>query len=382
MRGLYTWLLPVFTAVLLAGCGGGSDKFTIVGDIAGMPEANVYLEEVTIENLVVIDSASVGADGRFELSGTTPEPRLYRLRFPESRYILLSIDKGTAKVTANWENIENYTVEGSDGSASIQNLLVTMRQHMREMTEMQIVVDTLRRSGNEEKTATAMAAMKELNASLTHYIEQYADTTKYLPNAIFAAQILNPQAEAAFLEAFVQSLPSRFPDSKLAADFTEKYEQMVGALNQQRQAPQGPAIGSAAPEISLATPDGQQVSLSSFRGKYVLIDFWASWCGPCRQENPNVVKAFNEFKGKNFTILGVSLDDDKDKWLTAIQKDKLTWTHISDLKGWQSVAARDYQVNGIPANFLVDPNGIIIASNLRGPALSAKLAEVLNQPAQ
>ncbi|MBZ0098445.1 MAG: AhpC/TSA family protein, partial [Taibaiella sp.] len=367
---------------VFAACNSGANKFKVMGDIAGMPEADVYLEELAIENLVVIDSVHVGAAGKLELSGTAPEPRLYRLRFPESRYILLSIDEGNVKVTANWDNIENYEVTGSAGSESLKRLLLIMREHMRDLTEMQIVVDTLRRGGDEEKLASAMASMKDMNVSLTRYIEQYADTTKYLPNAIFAAQILNPQAESTFLEAFVQSLPSRFPDSKLAADFTAKYEQMMANINQQRQVPQGPGVGAAAPEISLPTPDGKQVTLSSFRGKYVLIDFWASWCGPCRQENPNVVKAFNEFKGKNFTILGVSLDEDKDKWLQAIKKDNLTWTHISDLKGWQSVAARDYQVNGIPANFLVDPNGVIIASNLRGPELTAKLAEVLNTPAQ
>lgn len=380
MRLKHVWLLPVFA--VFAACNSGTNKFTVMGDIAGMPEGDVYLEELAIENLVVIDSVHVGADGKFELSGTAPEPRLYRLRFPESRYILLSIDEGNVKVTANWDNIENYEVTGSAGSESLKKLLLIMREHMRDLTEMQIVVDTLRRGGDEEKLASAMASMKDMNVSLTRYIEQYADTTKYLPNAIFAAQILNPQAESPFLEAFVQNLPSRFPDSKLATDFTTKYEQMMASIDQQRQVPQGPGVGAAAPEIALPTPDGKQVTLSSFRGKYVLIDFWASWCGPCRQENPNVVKAFNEFKGKNFTILGVSLDEDKEKWLQAIKKDNLTWTHISDLKGWQSVAARDYQVNGIPANFLVDPNGVIIASNLRGPELTAKLAEVLNTPAQ
>ena len=380
MRLKYVWLLPLFAA--FAACNSGQGKFTVIGDVAGMPEADVFLEEIGIENLVAIDSARVGKDGKFELSGSAPEPRLYRLRFPDSRYILLSIKEGNVKVTANWDDIENYQVSGSDGSESLKKLLLIVRGHMRDLNEMQVVVDTLRRNGDEEKLASAMASMKDMNVSLTRYIEVYADTTSHLPNAIFAAQILNPRAEGPFLETFVQSLPSRFPDSKLAADFTEKYNQMAGAINQQKQAEGANTNGAVAPEIKLQTPDGKMVSLSSFRGKYVLIDFWASWCGPCRQENPNVVKAYQAFKDKNFTILGVSLDEDKDKWLQAIDKDNLTWTHISDLKGWQSVAARDYNVNGIPANFLVDPNGIIIASNLRGPELSAKLDQVLNAAAQ
>jgi thiol-disulfide isomerase/thioredoxin len=123
--------------------------------------------------------------------------------------------------------------------------------------------------------------------------------------------------------------------------------------------------------------DGKPVSISSFRGKYLLVDFWASWCGPCRGENPNVVAAYNKYKDKNFTILGVSLDQDKASWLQAIKKDGLAWNHMSDLKYWNSAAVEAYHFDGIPFNVLIDPNGKIIASSLRGPELDAKLAEVL-----
>ena len=138
------------------------------------------------------------------------------------------------------------------------------------------------------------------------------------------------------------------------------------------------AIGQPAPEISLPDPSGKIVSLSSFRGKYVLVDFWAKWCGPCRRENPNVVKAYNQFKGKNFDILGVSLDRTKADWLQAIQEDGLVWNHVSDLKYFESQAAQDYNINGIPFSILVDPAGKIIAKNLRGPELQKKLESVLN----
>jgi len=141
------------------------------------------------------------------------------------------------------------------------------------------------------------------------------------------------------------------------------------------------AMGATAPEFTEADTSGKLVSLSFFRGKYVLIDFWASWCGPCRHENPNVVKAFNHYKGQNFTIIGVSLDRPgaKDKWLAAIHKDGLTWTHVSDLQFWDSKTAALYAVRGIPQNFLLDPNGKIIAKNLRGDDLENKLEELFGK---
>ena len=122
--------------------------------------------------------------------------------------------------------------------------------------------------------------------------------------------------------------------------------------------------------------NGKPVSISDFKGKYVLVDFWASWCGPCRQENPNVVAAYNKFKGKNFTILGVSLDDDKQAWKEAIAKDGLTWNHMSDLKMWDSEAVKAFGFDGIPFNVLIDPKGNIIASSFRGPELETTLAQV------
>jgi peroxiredoxin len=139
------------------------------------------------------------------------------------------------------------------------------------------------------------------------------------------------------------------------------------------------AIGQVAPEISLPNPEGEIIPLSSLRGKYVLVDFWAKWCGPCRKENPNVVAAYNKFKDKGFTVYGVSLDRNKADWLQAIQQDGLTWTHVSDLKFWNSEAAKTYNITAIPFSLLLDPEGKIIGKNLRGAGLHEKLEEVLGE---
>jgi peroxiredoxin len=146
-----------------------------------------------------------------------------------------------------------------------------------------------------------------------------------------------------------------------------------------QQIAEGKVNGNGTLLADFSQPDtsGKVVSLSSLRGNYVLVDFWASWCGPCRQENPNVLAAFNKYKGKKFTVLGVSLDKAKEAWVDAIHMDGLAWTHISDLQGWQNSVAQQFQIFNIPQNFLIDPDGKVIGKNLRGPALERKLARVL-----
>jgi thiol-disulfide isomerase/thioredoxin len=184
-----------------------------------------------------------------------------------------------------------------------------------------------------------------------------------------ALSFVDPNEDFAFADSIATIQRKAQPASPFTQALTERLEPLRAT-----------AIGTAAPEINLASPDGKPMSLKSLRGKYVLVDFWASWCGPCRQENPNVIKAYNQFKdkGKGFTVYSVSLDDDKARWMQAIAADGLVWpNHVSDLKKWNNAAAAAYGVQSIPASFLLDPNGKIIGKNLRGPALEAKLAEVL-----
>ena len=162
-------------------------------------------------------------------------------------------------------------------------------------------------------------------------------------------------------------------DSLASLDETMYVSQIDGFIKRMEDI----QVGAVAPDFTLPDVDGNPVTLSGLRGKYVLIDFWASWCPDCRKENPNIVAAWNKYKDKNFTILGVSLDRKKEPWLAAIEKDQLAWTHVSDLKDWKSDAAVQYAIRWIPMNFFLDPNGVILAVGLEGEALQQKLDEVL-----
>lgn len=347
-----------------------ADGYEISGQLKNAPAGTVlHLSELTVNQFVEKGQTKTDASGKFTLKGVAATPGIFQLKVDEANQVLLLLDNKThLQLSGDAKSLTaTYTVKGSKDAEVLRQLTQVMQGTKGQLDGLS---QRFNAAGQAGKTEEMKAIEKE------YYVIQGGNTVKVktlirqnaatVVGGFAVGAFLNPEEEFSFSDSIAAIQRRANPNSPFTKELTARLEPLRAT-----------AQGTMAPEINLATPTGPKLALSSLRGKYVLIDFWASWCGPCRQENPNVVKAYNQFKDKGFTIYSVSLDQDKAKWERAIASDGLTWNHVSDLAGWNSVAGAAYGVKAIPQSFLIDPQGKIIAKNLRGEALVAKLAEVL-----
>lgn len=338
--------------------------FKISGNISGIKDSTLVFINDAQGNAIAQDYV---VKGKFNLQGKTDVVSYFQLGvigIPDNYEMFFGNEN--INVTGSAANFKNVVVTGSKSHSSFTNFLGTFYP-------MQQKLSTLYNAKNVEKNA----AKKD---SLEKTFTKLFDDRKKLVNDFLAKNPTSTVSTFLLLNLYQLFGNEKVLEEKYNALKGDAHKGLFATLVEQKikasQTPIAGAIGSVAPNFSQNDVNDKPIALESFRGKYVLLDFWASWCGPCRRENPNVVAAYNKFKDKNFTILGISLDTDKSKWMKAITDDMLPWQHVSDLRGWGNQVAQMFQVGSIPANYLLDPTGKIIATNLRGEDLEKKLEEV------
>jgi len=373
----------------LSSCDTEPDYFTVSGEISNANGEKLFLVELQTNNIQVLDSIILNDKGTFSFKGQTTVPKFYAIRTNSNNYLTLIINNlDQIHITADIDELaKDAVITGSDNSKNILMLRTKLEKSIDQLDSLALYYKSLIGSWeiNKVKDSLALTSQNIIEEHTNHTKKFILNNKSNLAGLMALYQqiaprryVLNLDDHFEYFNMVDSSLINSIPESEAVKALhaqIEEYKKQKGA-DAKINAIIG--IGATAPEIALPNPDGDTIALSSLRGKYVLIDFWASWCRPCRVENPHLVENYKKYHDKGFEIYQVSLDKKKEAWVNAIKQDKLNWLHVSDLQYWNSAPAKIYKVEGIPASFLINRQGKIIAKNLRGDVLEAKLLELFN----
>ncbi len=391
MRNLI--LLSAISIFIFSSCGNSKkaseDEILIKGSLTNTKKDSIYLDELTTKDAIHLDSAVINEDGEFTFKVKPKQIGFYILRLSKNNFVTLLMNNGeTAEITGDARQlVKTYKVSGSQGSQQIKEINDHLRINYARVDSLSTVYENSKGQPDFEKTKAKLDSV---------YLNIFADQKKFASNFIdkntssLACLILiyqqfgrqsvfdvKDKADFAYFEKLDKALFATYPDNTHAQDLHKQISELKKFEAEKTLASAKIAEGSEAPEIKLKSPDGNEITLSSFRGKYVLIDFWASWCSPCRKANPDLVKLYKKYKTKDFEIYSVSLDRDKDAWKAAIKADKMTWIQVSDLLYWDSPVAKLYSVEAIPFSVLIDKKGKILSKSNELSVIEEKLAELM-----
>lgn len=367
--------------LLLPLIGAAQKSYTISGKIPGLNEpAKVYLITMQSNQFRDTDSATL-VNGEFKFNGSVTEPqqaalRLRRINTPESKYrpdmLEFFLENSEISVTAK-DSIKYASVNGSVADREYRDLEAIASLMRRTLVRIQ---DEFGKKTSAGVSVYPLEVRKNAAESVQKTVEELRNVRLMFatshPKSFMGLYTFNEILDQKFVPTEMESLFNNFSAELKSSPLGQKTLQRINIAKRAQ-------TGIKATDFTQNDLNGKPFTLSSLRGKYVLVDFWASWCAPCRAENPNVVKAYNELKGKNFEIVGVSLDypGSKGAWAAAVKNDGLPWIQVSDLKGWKNEVALIYGINSVPQNLLIDPQGMIIGKNLRGDALTEKLKQLI-----